>query len=131
MTILPTLNPVPYAEYRAVIIESGVRVVETAGSNPAEHVTAFKGAGVKVIHKAVAVRHAVKAQSLGVDAVSIDGFECAWHPGEEDSPGLVLVPAAVRRLESPVIASGGFAASSSRVVSSPFGPWPAASSRSP
>ncbi|MFC8822551.1 NAD(P)H-dependent flavin oxidoreductase [Streptomyces rochei] len=112
LTILPTLKPVPYAEYRAAIIESGVRVVETAGSNPAEHVAAFKAAGVKVIHKAVAVRHAVKAQSLGVDAVSVDGFECAGHPGEEDIPGLVLIPAAVRRLDIPVIASGGLATGS-------------------
>ncbi|GHB32541.1 nitronate monooxygenase [Streptomyces viridiviolaceus] len=112
LTILPTLKPVPYAEYRAAIIESGIRVVETAGSNPAEHVAAFKAAGVKVIHKAVAVRHAVKAQTLGVDAVSIDGFECAGHPGEEDIPGLVLIPAAVRRLDIPVVASGGFATGS-------------------
>ncbi|MGW8361105.1 NAD(P)H-dependent flavin oxidoreductase [Streptomyces wedmorensis] len=112
LTILPTLKPVPYAEYRAAVIESGVTVVETAGSNPAEHVAAFKSAGVKVIHKAVAVRHALKAQGLGVDAVSIDGFECAGHPGEEDIPGLVLVPAAVRRLDIPVIASGGFATGS-------------------
>ncbi|MCB8901498.1 MULTISPECIES: nitronate monooxygenase family protein [unclassified Streptomyces] len=112
LTILPTLKPVPYAEYRAAIIESGIKVVETAGRNPAEHVAAFKAAGVKVIHKAVAVRHAVKAQKLGVDAVSIDGFECAGHPGEEDIPGLVLIPAAVRQLEIPVIASGGFATGS-------------------
>ncbi|MGW4050416.1 NAD(P)H-dependent flavin oxidoreductase [Streptomyces sp. NPDC004779] len=112
LTILPTLKPVPYAEYRAAIIESGITVVETAGSNPAEHVAAFKAAGVKVIHKAVAVRHAVKAQKLGVDAVSIDGFECAGHPGEEDIPGLVLIPAAVRQLDIPVIASGGFATGS-------------------
>ncbi|MFE5942474.1 NAD(P)H-dependent flavin oxidoreductase [Streptomyces sp. NPDC056480] len=112
LTILPTLEPVPYAEYRAAIIESGIKVVETAGSNPAEHVAAFKAAGVKVIHKAVAVRHAVKAQKLGVDAVSIDGFECAGHPGEEDIPGLVLIPAAVRQLDIPVIASGGFATGS-------------------
>ncbi len=112
LTILPTLKPVPYAEYRAAIVESGVTVVETAGSNPAEHVAAFKSAGVKVIHKAVAVRHALKAQSLGVDAVSIDGFECAGHPGEEDIPGLVLIPAAVRQLDIPVVASGGFATGS-------------------
>ncbi|MFI9123500.1 NAD(P)H-dependent flavin oxidoreductase [Streptomyces bikiniensis] len=109
LTVLPTLKPVPYAEYRAAIVESGVRVVETAGGNPAEHVAYFKAAGVKVIHKAVAVRHALKAQGLGVDAVSIDGFECAGHPGEEDIPGLVLIPAAVRRLDIPVIASGGIA----------------------
>lgn len=109
LTVLPTLKPVPYAEYRAAIVESGIRVVETAGSNPAEHVADLKASGVKVIHKAVAVRHALKAQSLGVDAVSIDGFECAGHPGEEDIPGLVLIPAAVRRLDIPVIASGGIA----------------------
>ncbi|MFB7234072.1 NAD(P)H-dependent flavin oxidoreductase [Streptomyces sp. NPDC056269] len=112
LTILPTIKPVPYAEYRAAIIESGVTVVETAGSNPAEHVADFKASGVKVIHKAVAVRHALKAQKLGVDAVSIDGFECAGHPGEEDIPGLVLIPAAARQLDIPIIASGGFATGS-------------------
>ncbi|MFI1979042.1 NAD(P)H-dependent flavin oxidoreductase [Streptomyces wedmorensis] len=94
LTILPTLKPVPYAEYRAAVVESGVTVVETTGSNPAEHVAAFKNTGVKVIHKAVTVRHALKAQGLGVDAVSIDGFECAGHRGEEDIPGLVLVQSA-------------------------------------
>lgn len=109
LTILPTIKPVPYEEYREAIIESGVGIVETAGSNPAPHLPSFKAAGIKVIHKAVAVRHAVKAQSLGVDAVSIDGFECAGHPGEDDVPGLVLIPAATRRLQIPVIASGGFA----------------------
>ncbi len=109
LTILPTIAPVPYEEYRDVIIESGIGVVETAGSNPAPHLPAFHAAGVKVIHKAVAVRHAVKAEQLGVDAISIDGFECAGHPGEDDVPGLVLVPAAVRRLTVPVIASGGIA----------------------
>jgi NADH:quinone reductase (non-electrogenic) len=109
LTILPTIRPVPYDEYRQAIIESGVKVVETAGSSPADHMPDFKAAGVKVIHKAVAVRHALKAQSLGVDAVSIDGFECAGHPGEEDIPGLVLIPAATRELTIPVIASGGFA----------------------
>ncbi len=109
LTILPTVSPVPYDEYRAAIIESGISVVETAGSNPAEHVAAFKAAGVKVIHKAVSARHAVKAQQLGVDAVSIDGFECAGHPGNDDIPGLILIPAAVRQVEIPIIASGGFA----------------------
>jgi nitronate monooxygenase len=109
LTILPTIQPVPYDEYRDAIIDSGITVVETAGSNPAPHLPAFKAAGVKVVHKAVAVRHAVKAQALGVDAVSIDGFECAGHPGEDDVPGLVLIPAAVRELTIPVIASGGFA----------------------
>lgn len=109
LTILPTINPPPYAEYRRAIIESGVAIVETAGSNPAEQVAAFQPAGVKVLHKATSVRHAVKAQSLGVDAVSIDGFECAGHPGEDDIPGLVLIPKAARQLSIPMIASGGFA----------------------
>lgn len=109
LTILPTINPVPYDEYRDAIIESGVKIVETAGSNPAPHMPSFKAAGVKVVHKAVAVRHALKAEALGVDAISIDGFECAGHPGEDDIPGLVLIPAAARKLKIPIIASGGFA----------------------
>jgi nitronate monooxygenase len=109
LTILPTVDPVPYDEYRDAIISSGIRVVETAGNNPAEHMPHFKRAGVRVIHKAVTVRHAVKAQALGVDAVSVDGFECAGHPGEDDIPGLVLIPATARRLKVPIVASGGFA----------------------
>lgn len=109
LTVLPTRTPVPYDEYRQVIVDSGVEVVETAGSNPAEHLPYFREAGIKVIHKAVSVRHARKAQDLGVDAVTVDGFECAGHPGEDDVPGLVLVPAATRALDIPVIASGGFA----------------------
>jgi nitronate monooxygenase len=109
LTILPTIEPVPYDEYRQAIIEGGVKIVETAGSNPAPHLPSFKAAGVKVVHKAVAVRHAVKAEKLGVDAVSIDGFECAGHPGEDDVPGLVLIPAAARVLSIPIIASGGIA----------------------
>lgn len=109
LTILPTINPVPYDEYRAAIIESGVKVVETAGSNPEPHMADFKAAGVKVIHKTVSVRHALKAEALGVDAISIDGFECAGHPGEDDVPGLVLIPAAAQKLSIPVIASGGLA----------------------
>lgn len=109
LTILPTINPVPYDEYRAAIIESGVRIVETAGSNPEPHMADFKAAGVKVIHKTVAVRHALKAEALGVDAISIDGFECAGHPGEDDVPGLILIPAAAQKLTIPIVASGGFA----------------------
>lgn len=109
LTILPTIKPVPYDEYRQAIIESGVKAVETAGANPAPHMEHFKAAGVKVVHKAVSVRHALKAQALGVDMISIDGFECAGHPGEDDIPGLVLIPAAARALEIPVIASGGIA----------------------
>ena len=109
LTILPTVRPVPYDEYRDAIIESGVKVVETAGSSPEPHMPAFKEAGVKVIHKATSVRHALKAQQVGVDAVTIDGFECAGHPGEDDIPGLILIPAAARQLDIPVIAAGGIA----------------------
>jgi NAD(P)H-dependent flavin oxidoreductase YrpB (nitropropane dioxygenase family) len=107
ITLLPSLNPPPYGEYRRVIVDQGVRIVETAGHNPAEHVADFKAHGLIVIHKCTAVRHALSAQRMGVDAVSIDGFECAGHPGEEDVPGLVLIPAAVDALDIPVIASGG------------------------
>ncbi|QLJ04023.1 nitronate monooxygenase [Streptomyces sp. NEAU-sy36] len=109
LTILPSINPPPYAAYRDAIIESGVPVVETAGFNPAEHLPAFRAAGVKVLHKCTSVRHAVKAQELGVDGISIDGFECAGHPGEDDIPGLVLIPAAAEKITIPMIASGGFA----------------------
>lgn len=109
LTILPTITPVPYDEYRQVIIESGVKIVETAGSNPAPHLPAFKAAGIKVIHKAVAVRHALKGEKLGVDAISIDGYECAGHPGDDDIGGLVLIPAAAAKLSIPIIASGGIA----------------------
>ncbi|MEV7608571.1 nitronate monooxygenase [Microbacterium sp. NPDC089320] len=109
LTILPSITPPPYDEYRQAILDSGVTIVETAGSNPAPHLPAFHDNGIKVIHKCTSVRHAVKAQSLGVDAISIDGFECAGHPGEDDIPGLVLIPAAAREIEIPMIASGGFA----------------------
>jgi nitronate monooxygenase len=109
LTILPTITPPPYAEYRQAIIESGVRIVETAGANPAEQLEDFRPAGVKVIHKATSVRHALKAEQLGVDAVSIDGFECAGHPGEDDVPGLILIPSAADRISIPMIASGGIA----------------------
>jgi len=109
LTLLPTLKPVPYSEYCAAIIEGGVGIVETAGSNPQAHIEVLRAHGVKVIHKCTSVRHALKAQALGVDAVSIDGFECAGHPGEDDVPGLVLIPAAAQRLSVPLIASGGFA----------------------
>jgi nitronate monooxygenase len=109
LTILPSINPIPYDEYRQVICESGLKVVETAGNNPQPHLPAFKAAGVKVIHKCVTARHAVKAESIGVDCVSIDGFECAGHPGEEDIGGLVLFPVTTAKLKIPVIASGGIA----------------------
>src|SRR6185369_4992922 len=109
LTILPTINPPPYDEYRRVIVDSGIKVVETAGSNPAPHLPMFHDNGIKVLHKCTAVRHAVKAQDLGVDGISIDGFECAGHPGEDDIPGLVLIPAAAKQIEIPMIASGGIA----------------------
>lgn len=109
LTILPSINPPPYAEYRQAIVESGIKIVETAGSNPVDHLPHLKDAGVKVVHKCTSVRHALKAERVGVDAVSIDGFECAGHPGEDDVPGLVLIPVASRQLQIPVIASGGIA----------------------
>jgi NAD(P)H-dependent flavin oxidoreductase YrpB (nitropropane dioxygenase family) len=109
LTILPTITPPPYDEYRRAIAEAGIGIVETAGSSPEPHLPFFREHGIKVIHKCTSVRHAVKAQQVGVDAVSIDGFECAGHPGEDDVPGLVLIPAAAQRLSIPMIASGGFA----------------------
>ena len=108
LTILPALKPPPYVEYRQAIIEAGVKIVETAGYNPQEHIAELKKHGIKVIHKCTAVRHAVKAEKIGADAISIDGFECAGHPGEDDIPGLILIPAAADKVSIPMIASGGF-----------------------
>ncbi len=108
LTILPAIKPPPYAEYRQAIIESGVKIVETAGYKPQEHVDEFKLHGIKVIHKCTAVRHALSAERMGVDAISIDGFECAGHPGEDDIPGLILIPCAADRVKIPMLASGGF-----------------------
>jgi NAD(P)H-dependent flavin oxidoreductase YrpB (nitropropane dioxygenase family) len=108
LTFLPTLKPVPYEAYRDAIIESGVKIVETAGNNPVAHMPAFKAAGIKVIHKCTTARHALKAEQIGVDAVSIDGFECAGHVGEDDIPGLILIPSTVDKVSIPVLASGGF-----------------------
>jgi nitronate monooxygenase len=108
LTILPSVTPPPYADYRRAIIDSGVRIVETAGHKPQEHVDDFKAHGIIVLHKCTAVRHALSAERMGVDVISIDGFECAGHPGEDDIPGLILIPAAVDKLRIPVIASGGF-----------------------
>jgi len=109
LTILPTITPPPYEEYLRVAIEKGVKIVETAGANPAKLVPMLKEAGVTVIHKCTSVRHALSAQDKGVDLVSVDGFECAGHPGEDDIPGLVLLPAAADKLDIPIVASGGFA----------------------
>ena len=108
LTILPAITPPPYAEYRQAIIDSGVKIVETAGYKPQEHVDHFKEHGIKVIHKCTAVRHALSAERMGVDAISIDGFECAGHPGDDDIPGLILIPAAADKVKIPMIASGGF-----------------------
>lgn len=109
LTILPSLSPPPYEEYRNAIIDSGIKIVETAGYNPVDHMPHFKENGIKVVHKCTAVRHGLKAVKLGVDAISIDGFECAGHPGEDDVPGLILIPVAADRISIPIIASGGFA----------------------
>jgi len=108
LTILPTIKPPPYAEYRQAIIDSGIKVVETAGNKPQEHVDEFKKHGIKVIHKCTSVRHALSAERMGVDAISIDGFECAGHPGEDDTPGLILIPVAADKVKIPLVASGGF-----------------------
>ncbi|MCW1932333.1 NAD(P)H-dependent flavin oxidoreductase [Pararhodobacter zhoushanensis] len=107
LTLLPSVSPPPYAEYRRAIIDSGVTIVETAGSRPQEHVEEFKSHGLTVLHKCTSVRHAVSAQRMGVDIISIDGFECAGHPGEDDVPGLVLIPAAADQVTVPMLASGG------------------------
>jgi nitronate monooxygenase len=107
LTILPSISPPPYEEYLQVILDSGVRIVETAGNNPKPFVERMKAKGVRIVHKCVAVRHALSAERNGVDAVSIDGFECAGHPGEDDIPNFVLLPAAARVLKIPIVASGG------------------------
>lgn len=107
LTIYPTINPPPYDEYMDAIIESGVKILETAGNNPRDFMAKPKAANLITIHKCVSVRHALSAERHGVDIISIDGFECAGHSGEEDIGGLVLIPAAVKQLSIPVIASGG------------------------
>jgi nitronate monooxygenase len=107
VTILPAITPPPYVEYINAIIESGVKIVETAGNSPRDFIGRFKENGIKVLHKCTSVRHALSAEKHGVDIVSIDGFECAGHPGEDDVPNMILIPAAVQALKIPVIASGG------------------------
>lgn len=109
LTILPAVKPPPYAEYVQAIIDSGIKIVETAGNSPRDFIDQFKAHGVKIVHKCTSVRHALSAERNGVDAISIDGFECAGHPGEDDVPGLVLLPIAARALKIPIIASGGIA----------------------
>lgn len=109
LTILPTINPPPYRDYLQVIINSGVKILETAGNSPRDFISQIKSNGITVIHKCTTLRHALAAERIGVDMVSIDGFECAGHPGEDDVPGLILIPLATRALKIPVVASGGIA----------------------
>ncbi|MDB5969959.1 MAG: nitronate monooxygenase [Hydrocarboniphaga sp.] len=107
LTILPTIKPVPYAEFLQAALDSGVKLIETAGRNPEAYIPAIRAAGARLIHKCTSVRHALKAEAIGCDAVSVDGFECAGHPGEDDVTNLVLLPIAASRLRIPMIASGG------------------------
>lgn len=107
LTILPTIKPVPYEEFAAAIIDSGIKIVETAGRNPQPFLPAFKEAGIIVIHKCTSIRHSLKAESIGCDMVSVDGFECAGHPGEDDVTNMILLPLAAKRLKIPFLASGG------------------------
>ena len=109
LTFLPSVNQPDYPGYVRTIIEGGVKVVETAGNNPVAVLPFFKEAGVKVIHKCTSVRHSLKAQSIGCDAVSVDGFECGGHPGEDDVPNFILLPRAAEELDIPFVASGGMA----------------------
>ncbi|UVC10547.1 nitronate monooxygenase [Rhizobium sp. TH2] len=107
LTILPSTAPPPYEEYLDAALESGVRIIETAGRSPKEFIAKAKATGAKIVHKCTAVRHALSAERAGVDAISIDGFEAAGHPGEDDIGGLVLFAAAARAVKVPLIASGG------------------------
>jgi len=109
LTILPSASPPPYEAYLDAVIASGIKILETAGNNPKHFILKAKAAGVTLVHKCTSVRHALSAERNGVDIVSIDGFECAGHPGEDDIGGLVLIPVAARKLRIPVIASGGIA----------------------
>ena len=107
LTILPTIKPVPYEEYAQAIVDSGIKIVETAGRNPEPFLPLFKEAGIKVIHKCTSIRHSLKAEKIGCDMVSVDGFECAGHPGEDYVTNMILLPLAARRLKIPFLASGG------------------------
>ena len=122
LTLLPSINPIPYDDYREAIIASGIKIVETAGRAPTDHLPRFKENGVKVIHKCTSVRHAVSAVNKGVDVISIDGFECAGHPGEDDVGLVVLLPATVDALpDTPIVASGGMADGRSLVAALALG----------
>jgi nitronate monooxygenase len=121
LTFLPSLTPPDYPGYVRVILESGVKVVETAGNNPQKWLPALQEAGVQVIHKCTSVRHALKAQAIGCDAVSVDGFECGGHPGEDDVPNFILLPRAADELKLPFVASGGMADGRSLVAALSLG----------
>lgn len=121
LTFLPMLNQPDYAGYIRVIIEAGIKVVETAGNNPQQWLPMLKDAGIKVIHKCTSVRHALKAEAIGCDAVSVDGFECGGHPGEDDVPNMILLPRAAEELKIPFLASGGIADGRSLVAALSLG----------
>lgn len=121
LTFLPSVNPPDYPGYVKAIIEGGVKAVETAGNNPVKWLPPMKEAGIKVIHKCTAVRHALKAESIGCDAVSVDGFECGGHPGEDDVPNMILLPRAADELKIPFVASGGMADARSLVAALAMG----------
>ena len=121
LTFLPALTPPDYPAYAKAIVEGGIKVVETAGRNPEAVLPILKDAGVKIIHKCTSVRHALKAQSIGCDAASVDGFECGGHPGEDDIPNMILLPRASDELEIPFVASGGMADARSLVASLAMG----------
>ena len=121
LTFLPTLNPPDYPAYIKAIVDGGVKIVETAGRNPEPHLPALKDAGIKVIHKCTSVRHSLKAEAIGCDAVSVDGFECGGHPGEDDIPNMILLPRAADELKIPFVSSGGMADARSLVASLAMG----------
>ncbi|HDY97780.1 MAG TPA: nitronate monooxygenase [Pseudomonas sabulinigri] len=121
LTFLPTVKSPDYPGYIEAIIKGGVKIVETAGRSPQEYMPALKEAGIKVIHKCTSLRHALKAQSIGCDAVSVDGFECGGHPGEDDIPNMILLPRAADELEIPFVASGGMADGRSLVAALALG----------
>jgi len=121
LTFLPSLTPPDYPGLIEVIIKTGVKIVETAGRNPAVYMPAMKEAGIKIIHKCTSVRHSLKAQDIGCDAVSVDGFECGGHPGEDDIPNFILLPRAADELEIPFVASGGMADARSLVAAMALG----------
>ncbi|RBP32301.1 2-nitropropane dioxygenase precursor [Marinobacter pelagius] len=121
LTFLPSFKEPPYPEYIQAIIDGGVKIVETAGRSPEKYMEQLKSAGIKVIHKCTSVRHALKAQRIGCDAVSVDGFECAGHPGEDDIPNFILLPRAAEELTIPFVASGGMADGRSLVAAMALG----------